>query len=76
MIYEQKTISYYDFTQVFLGKEIYNKKTGITYFKWEAYYKFRHYYEDVLNDFSHEFGHRDKKEWVNGVFKGRFLRKK
>lgn len=72
---EEKMITYYEFAQkVFIGKELYNKKTGRIYMKWEAFVKMKYVWEAIVQDLHTEFGSRDKEDWRNGRYTGKNLR--
>jgi len=72
---EQKMITFYEFAQkVFIGRRIFNKKTGKEYMQWEAYFKIRHFWESVVQGIHTEFGMRDKTDWTNGRYHGSQIR--
>lgn len=60
-------MEYLEFSQKhFKGKEVFNKKSGKVYQKWEAYLKIKNFTDMVLKGEHIEFGVRDKVGWVNG----------
>jgi hypothetical protein len=68
-------IDYFTFSQeLFKGKEIYNKNTGVVLQKWEAYIICKKQWDLVYSNSHYEWGHRDKEGYKNGVYKGRILK--
>lgn len=67
-----ESISWFHFSNEFMGREIFNKRTGVVYMKWEAYHKIKRIWFDVRYGKHIEFGYRDKPGFCNG----KYLRKR
>lgn len=60
--------------EVFKGKEIYNKKTGITLLRWQAYPLIKDRWQQVLAHEDLTYGWREKEQYVNGEFEGQYVK--
>lgn len=70
-----KDIDYFTFSQeIFRGKEIYNKIDGRVLQKWESYIVCKKCWDLVYTNSHYEWGCRDKKDYRDGVYKGRVLK--
>lgn len=68
-------ISWLDFSMKhFKGKEIYNKKTGITLLRWQAYPLLKDCWQQVLSHEHLTYAWREKEQYINGEFEGQYVK--
>lgn len=74
MAIELKEITYFEWAEKFVGREIYNKITQKPLQKWEAYYTIKSFWEMVITNSHVHYGVRDKDGFENGRYTGRRLK--
>lgn len=74
MAIELTEISYFEWSEHFRGRDIYNKKTDKKLQKWEAYHTIKNFWEMVITNTHIQYGVREKGDFKNGKYTGRRLK--